>query len=73
MSEIIDEFTYLNRKDDLFDYLNNLLFTTHTQVMDTARERFNKELWITIDEDDLAYYVSQFIDQKELYDLDYNE
>ena len=73
LSEIVDDFTYLNWKDGLFGYLNNLLFTTHTQVMDTARERFNNELWITIDEDDLAYYVSQFIDQKELYDLDYNE
>lgn len=73
IDEALDQFTYENWKDNLFDYLNNILFTTHTQVMDTARERFNNELGITIDENDLAYYVSEFIDGKELYDLDYED
>lgn len=73
LSEIIDQFTYENWKDNLFDYLNNILFTTHTEVMDTARERFNNELGITIDENDLASCVSEFIDRKELYDLDYED
>jgi hypothetical protein len=41
--------------------------------MNTARERFNNELGITIDENDLASYVSEFIDRKELYDLDYED
>lgn len=60
-------------KYDLFDYLNNILFNTHTEVMDTARKRLNNRLWITIDENDLACYVSEFIDSKELYDLDYED
>lgn len=73
IDEVLDQFTYVSWKDNLFDYLNNILFTTHTQVMDTARERFNNELGITIDENDLACYVSEFIDRKELYDLDYDD
>jgi hypothetical protein len=73
LEEILDEFTYENWKDRLSDHLNNFLFDTHTEIMDEARRRFNEELWITIDEEDLVHYVSEFIDSKELYDISYDD
>jgi len=73
LEEILDQFTYENWKDRLSDHLNNFLFDTHTEIMDEARRRFNEELWITIDEEDLAHYVSEFIDSKELYDISYDD
>lgn len=73
LEEILDQFTYENWKDWLSDHLNNFLFDTHTEIMDEARRRFNEELWITIDEEDLAHYVSEFIDSKELYDISYDD
>lgn len=57
-------------KDILFDYLNNVLVWTYDDLVFVAKEKLKKE-WIKIWNQELADYLSEFIDKKELYDLDY--
>ena len=58
-------------KDELFDYLNNRLFTKHSELI-KAIEDWIDEKDISIDESTIWDLASDFISSKELYDLDYD-
>lgn len=61
-----------NRKDFLFDDLNNILFEKHSEIIEYIEEWLDKH---HLPKDDLIVWelASDFIDQKELYDLDYED
>ena len=73
ISDILDEFSMIDYKDELFDYLNNLLFTKASQLTNAIRKRINEEKWISVWPEEVAELASEFVDWKELYDLDYND
>lgn len=61
-----------NRKDYLFDDLNNILFEKHSELTEYIKE------WLTehkLANDSMIVWelASEFIDKKELYDLDYED
>ena len=72
ISEILDEFSYIDWKDDLFDHLNNILFHTFDEVVEEVK-RWCEEHSIRIDTYYAWEYANQFIDANELYDLDYSD
>lgn len=57
-------------KDILFDYLNNVLVWTYDDLVFVAKQEL-KRRWIKIWNQELADYLSEFIDKKELYNLYY--
>lgn len=67
-----DENRIENWKDYLFDDLNNILFSKHSQLIDYIRK------WLKdhnmSDDDAIVWTIAgEFIDRKELYDLDYED
>lgn len=70
LSEILDQFSYENWKDDLFDDLNNMLFNKHSELT-KAIQSWCEENSVRVDDYEVGNLASQFIDWKELYDLDY--
>ena len=73
LSEILDDYSMLDVDCELFDDLNNMLFRTYNEVVESVKNRFNKNRGIYPDDDTATYYASKFVDWKELYDLDYND
>lgn len=72
LSEILDQFSYENWKDDLFDYLNNRLFETYTELIKSIEDWCNKNS-VRVDDCEVWELASQFIDDKELYNLNYED
>jgi len=72
ISEILDEFSMINWREELDDYLNNILFDTYDEVLEAIKKWFEKEKWVSRDKEVYAELASQFIDNKELYDLSYD-
>ena len=73
LSEILDEFSMLDYKNELFDYLNNIIwYKTYNELVEIIQEWFKEEKWIEYDWDGSCELASEFIDLKEIYDLDYN-
>ena len=79
IDEALDEFSEIekdnrieNRKDFLFDDLNNILFEKHSEITEYIEEWLEK---YHLPKDDLIVWelAGDFIDQKELYDLDYED
>lgn len=73
IEEILDEFSMENWREELEDYLNNILFNTYDEVVETVKEWFEKVKWVTRDKQEYVELASQFIDNKELYDLSYDD
>lgn len=71
IEDCLDEFSMLNYDEELDDYLNNILFNTYDEVVNTIEKRFNEEKWITIDHEYCCELASKFIDNNELYDILY--
>lgn len=61
-----------NRKDYLFDDLNNILFEKHSELIEYIKGWLNKH---KLADDSMIVWelASEFIDKKELYDLDYDD
>lgn len=67
-----DENRIENWKDYLFDDLNNILFTKHSQLIDYIRKWFKDHNMS--DDDAIVWEIAvDFVDRKELYDLDYED
>ena len=73
IDEVFDHFSMLYWKEELFDYLNNLLFDTYDEVVETIKEWFNKEKSVDRGDYDVGELASEFIDSKEMYDIDYDD
>lgn len=73
LEEILDEFSMENWREELNDYLNNILFNTYDEVVKAVKKWFEKVKWVTRDKQEYAELASQFIDNKELYDLSYDD
>lgn len=61
-----------SRKDDLFDDLNNILFSKHSELTEYIKKWLIKHKLVD-DDRIVGELASDFIDQKELYDLDYED
>lgn len=72
LEEILDEFSMESWREELDDYLNNILFDTYDEVVEAVKEWFEKEKWVSRDKEEYAELASQFIDNKELYDISYD-
>ena len=72
MEEILDEFSMENWREELDDYLNNRLFDTYDEVVEAVKKWFEKEKWVSRDKEEYTELASQFIDNKELYDISYD-
>ena len=72
LSEILDQFSYENWKDDLFDDLNNMLFNKHSELTKAIQSWCEKNS-VRVDDCEIWNLASEFVDRKELYDLDYEE
>lgn len=62
-------------KDDLFDELNNYLFYSFSEIVMAICDYIEKKEWCLY-YSDCAFaseLASEFVDQKELYDLDYDD
>lgn len=73
LSEILDSFSMVDYKDELFDYLNNILFDKFDEVVDTTQKWFAIIKWVECGKADCVDLANEFVDWKELYDLDYND
>lgn len=71
ISEILDDFSWIDWKDDLFDYLNNILFISFDELVQKIQEWINKNKWVYFETSDCSELASEFVDYKELYDLEY--
>lgn len=72
LEEILDEFSMINWREDLDDYLNNILFNTFDEIVNEIWKWFNEEKGITISRMECAELASEFVDNKELYDISYD-
>ena len=79
LDDILDEFSHYwvddrieNWKDYLFDDLNNILFSKHSQLIDYIRKWLKDH---NMSDDDVTVWTIavDFVDRKELYDLDYED
>lgn len=61
-----------DRKDDLFDDLNNLLFFKHSQLIGYIK-KWLKDHNMSDDDATVWTIAVDFVDRKELYDLDYED
>ena len=74
LSEILDEFSMLDYKNELFDYLNNIIwYRTYNELVKIIQKWFKEEKWVEHDWDDCCELASEFIDLKEICDLDYED
>lgn len=72
LEEILDEFSMENWREELDDYLNNILFDTFDEVVEAIKKWFEKVKWVSRDKEVYAELASKFVDNKELYDLYYD-
>ena len=78
LDDILDEFSHYwieenrDRKADLFDDLNNLLFFKHSQLTDYIK-KWLKDHNMSDDDATVWTIAVDFVDRKELYDLDYDD
>lgn len=81
LDDILDEFSHYwiedenrieNWKDDLFDDLNNILFSKHSELTEYIK-KWLIEHKLADDDRIVGELASDFIDRKELYDLDYED
>lgn len=72
LSEILDEFSMVNYKEELFDDLNNMLFNTYDEVVEAIQKWMAEEKGLDWDRADCAELASEFVDNKELYDISYD-
>ena len=61
-----------NWKDYLFDDLNNILFSKHSELTEYIKKWLIRHKLVD-DDRIVGELASDFIDQKELYDLDYED
>jgi hypothetical protein len=73
LSEILDEFSMIDYKDELFDDLNNILFNKFSEIVDYIQKWIAKNKWLDWNKWDCSELASQFVDWKELYDIDYED
>lgn len=73
IEEIFDHFSMLYRKEELFDYLNNILFDTYDEIIEAIKKWFNEEKSVDRGDYELWELASEFIDSNELYDIDYDD
>lgn len=72
LSEILDEFSMVNYKEELFDDLNNMLFNTYDEVVEAVQKWMAEEKGLDWDRADCTELASEFVDRKELYDISYD-
>ena len=72
IEDCLDEFSMEDWREELDDYLNNMLFDTYDEVVEAVKEWFEKEKWVSRDKQEYAELASRFIDNKELYDISYD-
>jgi hypothetical protein len=50
-----------------------MLFDTYDEIVEAVKEWFEKEKWVTRDKEEYAELASWFVDNKELYDISYDD